>query len=171
MGYFSTNRKLLSINSGDELCKGKTTMGSYSTRNTRNNCNNLKHAVKSEVNPGFTAVRRRLSDIYKILGRNIPDKLQKYANDKAIVSHILPNNGPDMFVIELIGKGIYIKIPNTDNKPITSNMKKKLKTKSKEIASNNQGNTASKPTTKKNSKRTSAAREIARAILSTVAPV
>jgi len=131
MGYISTNRKLLSINSGNELCKGKTTLGRYSTKNNRattNNCKNLQSVfnTSTNINTNFITVTRKLSDIYNILGRKIPDKLEKYADSKAKVLKYINENKVRIFFIKLVNKGIYIKIPDNKNKPITYNMKIKL---------------------------------------------
>ena len=125
MGVFSTKRTLLSITTGDELCKGLTTFGRYSKTNGNNNsCKNLAHIFKSNINPNFRRVIRKLSDIFIILNRVIPSNLRKYANDKAGVMHILPENNNDVYIIEIIGKGIYIKIPK--NESFTKKMRLKL---------------------------------------------
>ena len=126
MGYLNTEHRILSIITGDELCKGKTFMGRYSTKNNGNSCKNLKHAVKSTyiMDPNFKGPAHKLSVIFGILGRDIPQKLQKYENDNARVTRLLPkkNNNP-MYVIKLVGKSIYIKIPNTN---ITFNREEQL---------------------------------------------
>jgi hypothetical protein len=126
MGYFNTEHRILSINTGNELCKGKTIMGRYSTKNIGNNCKNLKHAVKPAyiTDSKFKGPAHKLSVIFGILGRQIPEKLEKYKNDNARVTRLLPkNSNSPMYVIKLVGKGIYIKIPNTN---ITRNRKKQL---------------------------------------------
>lgn len=165
MGYISTNRKLLSINSGNELCKGKTTMGRYSTKNSRANtinCKNLQSVfnTSTNINNNFIIVTRKLSDIYNILDRKIPDKLEKYADSKARVLKYINENNVSIFFITLVNKGIYIKIPDTINKPITYNMKKKLQ----------DSKLAKKAQAQRNAVGT-LIKETGRAVLSTTAPV